>query len=269
MKRSGIITVLTDFGISDPYVGVMKGVMLSINPDAKIVDITQNVRAGSILQAATFIHDTYRFFPEGTVHLAVVDPGVGSDRREICVEAGGHIFVGPDNGIFWHIIDGHKKKKVVQLTEKSFFLSDVSDTFHGRDIFAPVAAHLSKGAKSKSMGILIGDPVKLDFPKAQVDKDILRGQIIRTDNFGNLITNIHKSDVLSFLETREPIINIGNVEIRRLSDNYSNADSGEILALINSSDMLEIAVNMGRASEYVGLSNNEQIGMEITVGRCE
>ncbi|MBN2060960.1 MAG: SAM-dependent chlorinase/fluorinase [Deltaproteobacteria bacterium] len=269
MKRSGIITIMTDFGINDPYVGMMKGVILSINPDAKIVDITQNVRTGSVLQAAILIHDTYHFFPEGTVHLVVVDPGVGSDRREICIEAGGHIFVGPDNGIFWHIIAGHKRKKIVHLTERRFFRPDISDTFHGRDLFAPVAAHLSKGQEAKSMGVIIEDPVKLDFPKVERDKESLKGQVVRVDNFGNLITNIRSDEFQSFLESREPVIRIGDIEIKRLSDNYSNVESGEILALINSSDMLEIAVNMGRASEYVGLSKNGLIGMEVTVCRCE
>jgi hypothetical protein len=142
MKISGIITLLTDFGLSDPYVAMMKGVILSINPDARLIDISHQVRVGSILQAGGLIRETYPFLPRGTVHMVVVDPGVGSNRRLIGLEAGGHFFVGPDNGIFWPLIKDHQGARIINLIETKFFLSSVSHTFHGRDIFAPAAAHL-------------------------------------------------------------------------------------------------------------------------------
>ncbi|NIR14345.1 MAG: SAM-dependent chlorinase/fluorinase, partial [Desulfobacterales bacterium] len=169
-----------------PYVAMMKGVILSINPGAQIVDISHQIRAGSIIQAAGLVHETFPFFPRGTVHVAVVDPGVGSERRLLGMEAGGHSFVGPDNGIFWPIIEGHKGTRIVHLTESKYFLPSISHTFHGREVFAPVAAHLSQGVSLKGMGSELSNPVKLHVPKPREGEGVLYGQITRVDNFGNL-----------------------------------------------------------------------------------
>ncbi len=269
MKRSGIISILTDFGLADPYVAMMKGVILSINPDARLVDITHYIRAGSILHASSLIRETFSFFPKETVHIAVVDPGVGSSRRLIGVRAGGHLFVGPDNGIFWPIIENNSDAEIIHLTEEKYFLPHVTKTFHGREVFAPVAAYLSLGYDLKQMGLRINDPVEFSSPSPHVRDGVLYGQILRVDNFGNLITNIHSEDLKSFLNKLKPVIHIGSLKIRKIHDIYSDVEKGEPLALINSSDMLEIAVSLGRASEYVGIDRDEIIGAVVRIGRSE
>jgi S-adenosylmethionine hydrolase len=269
MKRSGIVTLTTDFGVVDPYLAMMKGVILSINNSARIVDINHHIMAGSIIQAAGMIRETFPFFPEGTVHVAIVDPGVGSDRRLIVLEAGGHLFVGPDNGIFWPVMAEYKKIMIVHLTEKRYFLPRITPTFHGRDVFAPVAAHLSLGVDSAKMGPVIKDPVKLSSPRPHRIDDILYGQVMRVDNFGNLITNISNEDIDIFLKKSKPIIHIGNLEIKKLDNIYSDVDKGEPLALIDSSNLLEIAVNLGRAAEYIGKDPGEIVGSVVKVSRYE
>jgi S-adenosylmethionine hydrolase len=269
MKRSGIITLMTDFGLTDPYVAIMKGVILSINPRARLVDISHHIIAGSILQAAGVIRETFSFFPEGTVHVAVVDPGVGSDRRLIALEAGGHLFVGPDNGVFWPLIADYGENRVIHITERRYLLPHVTRTFHGRDVFAPVAAHLSLGVDPGQMGSEIKDPVELSLPKAHERGELLHGQVVRVDNFGNLITNISYQELERFLKESKLIIHIGNLEIKDLNSIYSDVEKGEPLAFINSSGMLEVAINLGRAADYVCIDPGEIVGAAVKVGRYE
>ncbi|MFC1863976.1 S-adenosyl-l-methionine hydroxide adenosyltransferase family protein [Thermodesulfobacteriota bacterium] len=269
MKRSGIVTLLTDFGLGDPYVAMMKGVIFSINPEVKLVDVTHSIRHGAILEGASVISETFPFYPKGTVHLAVVDPGVGSNRRPICLAAEGHMFVGPDNGIFSLIIKNYDVKEIIHLKKSSYFLPRITSTFHGRDIFAPMAAHLSLGDAPSSMGVIIEDAVILFPSKPRISKDVLIGQVARVDNFGNLITNINKEELFTFLKSKKPIINVGDLTIKDIKEYYSEVDSGEVLALVNSSDQLEIAVCLGMASEYVGLSEREIIGAEVKIARKE
>lgn len=269
MKRSGIITLTTDFGLVDPYLAMMKGVILSINTKARIVDISHNIMAGSIIQAAGMIRETFPFFPEGTVHVVVVDPGVGSGRRLIALEAAGHIFVGPDNGIFWPVIMEFKRTMIVHLTEERYFSPHITPTFHGRDVFAPVAAHISLGIDPAKMGPVIKDPVKLSSPRPHKIANVLYGQVIRVDNFGNLITNISNADMENFLQQSKPIIQIGNLEIKKLDHIYSDVEKGEPLALIDSSNLLEIAVNLGRAAEYLGTDPGEIVGLAVKISRYE
>ena len=267
MKRSGIITLLTDFGLVDPYLAMMKGVILSINPNAVIVDVSHSIMTGGIAQASEMIRETYPFFPEGTVHVTVVDPGVGSGRRLLGVEAEGHFFVGPDNGVFWPIIKDSGKATVIQLTEKRYFLPHVTSTFHGREVFAPIAAHLSLGEDLNKMGEQIFDPVEINPPSPYIANEILHGEITRIDNFGNIITNIRKQGLEDFLENSAPVIAIGDIKIRKLDNTYLDVEEGTPLALINSSGVLEIAVNLGRASEYAGINRDEIIGAEIRVSK--
>ncbi|MBW1997574.1 MAG: SAM-dependent chlorinase/fluorinase [Deltaproteobacteria bacterium] len=268
MTISGIITLVTDFGLKDPYVGMMKGAILSVNEGVQLVDITHQVGAGSVFLAAGILRETFAFFPKGTVHLAVVDPGVGGPRRPIALEAGGHLFVGPDNGIFWPVIRDFNGKRIVHLTEKDYFLREPSFTFHGRDIFAPVAAHLSKGVGLEQFGPLISDPRKLNIPAPLEKDDTLLGQIIRVDNFGNLITNIHAERLKRYLGEAQPLIEVGKLSIKGLSRAYSDLEEGQPLALINSSNWLEIAVNMGRASQYIGMDREEIFGTVVKVKRA-
>lgn len=265
MIRSGIITLLSDFGLSDPYVAMMKGVILSINRNADLIDITHNIKVGSIFQGADIIKETWSYFPEGTVHVAVVDPGVGSARRLMAVKAARHFFVGPDNGIFWPIIKKNPDAEIVELTEKKYFLPEITNTFHGRDVFAPVAAHISLGTAIKSLGSPITDPEKLKLSRPYQDDKGLNGEIIRIDNFGNLITNITVKNLTDFLMGKNPVFFIGEYKISEISHTYSDKDEGELIAIINSSNYLEIAVNMGRVSEYLKKAPDEIIGTAVRI----
>lgn len=264
---SGIITLTTDFGLVDPYVAMMKGVILSINPEAKIVDITHYIKVGSILSASNLIRETFPFFPEGTIHVGVVDPTVGSQRKLIGVEAGGHLFVGPDNGLFWPIIKDHKDAKAVQLENKGYFLPRLTHTFHGREIFAPIAAHLSRGVSLDRMGPEAKGPVKLHAPAPQKKGDGLYGRVTRVDNFGNIITNVNQKDLNLFIGTAEPVIELGNIRIKGLNRIYAEAEAGEVVALINSSNLLELAVNLGRADEYSGIDPEQLVGAGIKISK--
>lgn len=267
MTASGIITLMTDFGLLDPYVAMMKGVILSINPGAKIVDISHRVKAGSIFQAAQFIQETYPFFPPGTVHVAVIDPSVGSERRLIAAEANGHFFVGPDNGLFWPILQAHPASTVMHLIRDRYFLPQVSYTFHGRGVFAPVAAHITLGVTLDALGEPVGDPVELAIPLPYEEQGVLYGEVLRVDNFGNLITNIHQKDFEKFLSLAPPVIEIENLTVKKFGFIYADVEEGEPLALINSSQWLEIAVNLGRAADYLEKESGEIVGTLVRVRR--
>ena len=268
MEPSHVITLTTDFGLHDPYSAMMKGVILSINSKARIVDISHQIRAGTIIRAASFLHEAFSFFPKGTIHVAVVDPGVGTDRRLIGLEAGGHFFVGPDNGIFWPVIEDYEETRIIHLTNRVYFRPRISPTFHGRDIFAPVAAHLSLGVDLEKMGAKIDDPQRLRYPKPKEKDDTLIGEITRVDNFGNLITNIHRRDLDPFLESARPVIEVGDLVIQKLSPVYADVEQGEPLALINRSDWLEIAVHQRRASQYIGLVIEYVFGADLRANKA-
>lgn len=269
MNRSGIITLITDFGNTDAYIAMMKGVILSINKDAVVVDITNSINTGSIFQAGRILKETYVYFPEGTVHVAVVDPGVGSQRKLMAFEVNNHFFVGPDNGLFWPILETADNPVVVELTEEKYFLKHISRTFHGREVFAPVAAHISTGLEVKQLGEPLTDPVTISMPHPHVSDNTLFGEAIRVDNFGNIITNISDTDLIEFIRGSTALIRIGDLKIEGLSRIYTDVEEGELIAVLNSSDLLEIAVNMGRASEYIGMEPNEIIGTVVRVIKKE
>ena len=194
MSESKIITLTTDFGTSDPYVGIMKGVILSINPKAKIIDITHSIPPQDIISAGVTIKNSFSFFPEKTIHLAVVDPGVGSKRSPLLIKTEKYFFIGPDNGLFSSIISNEKIENIVKITNKNYFLKKVSRTFHGRDIFAPVTAHLSTGKRPDTFGPDLKNPIITPFPKpCIVNKNEAEGEVIHIDRFGNLLTNISTS----------------------------------------------------------------------------
>ena len=249
-----VITLLTDFGLQDEYVGVMKGVILSINPTAALVDITHQIDKQDVVQAAFMIHGTYQFFPEGSVHLVVVDPGVGTERSVLALAAGGHFFIAPDNGVLTLLIEKVQPVSLFRLTEEGFYRHPVSATFHGRDIMAPVAAHVSKGVALGKIGIPI-DPVEvlhLENLTARMTPDgRVAGRVIAIDAFGNLITSID-STMLAQVHSRQAArrvqIEIGQQRIKGLSQTYANVDAGNLLALIGSRGYLEIAVNRGSAA---------------------
>lgn len=266
MKRSGIITLTTDFGWRDPYAAAMKGVILSIHPGAVIVDVTHDVAPGSIREAADALFQTVPCFPPGTVHVGVVDPGVGTERRAIAAESGGRFLVGPDNGLFWPLLVRDAGSVVVHIKEERFFRLPVSSTFHGRDVFAPVAAHLASGRDLREMGEIIGDPVTLDLNRPREEGNALLGEVTRVDRFGNLVTNISRNDLEVFVQGREPRVQAGDLEVKGLRACYGDVPEGEVLALIGSTGCLELSVRGGRASDRAAPQPGKTLpGMAVRV----
>jgi S-adenosylmethionine hydrolase len=260
-----IITLTTDFGLRDPHVAAMKGVMLGISPQAALVDVSHEIPPASIREAVQIIDFIVPCFPKGTVHVAVVDPGVGGDRRAVLVVAGGHFFVGPDNGIFWRQIEGDKECSVIHLTNERLFRTPVSRTFHGRDIFAPVAAHLVAGTDPMEMGERIHDPVELAIKKPFIEKERIIGEITRVDRFGNLITNVTEEILTGFLQGNASLIQVGNLKIQGMQSCYEDVPEGAPLALLGSGGCLEISVNRGRAVELLGGRRDTPVGIEVTI----
>jgi S-adenosylmethionine hydrolase len=235
-----LITLATDFGLKDPFAGIMKGVILEINPEASIVDITHKISRHNIVEASQVTSISYKYFPKGTIHVVVVDPGVGSERRPILVSADGHYFIGPDNGIFTSLYE--KEPKVIYLTNKDYFLPSVGSTFHGRDIYAPVAAHLSTGLDISGFGTEIRDYVKLALPKPGVFDDSIKGEIVTIDNFGNAISNITGDDIAKIAgkNKKEGLkVMCKDIDISVVGY-YAESVNLPIAALINSFGFLEI-----------------------------
>ena len=259
LAPSHIITLMTDFGTSDHYVGVMKGVILNINPQVQIVDITHNIPPQDIHGAAFLIDSAYRYFPTGTIHVIVVDPGVGSERQAIVCQTETAYFVCPDNGILTHILHDEERIHTVAVENSAYFLPQVSNTFHGRDIFAPVAAHLSCGIPIGVLGSPIAHPVQLPIPKPQVTDKAIIGQVIWIDSFGNLVTNISHEVLESLAGRNSVVICAGNAEINHINRSYAESAVGEILAIIGSFNRLEISINQGNAAQILGLNRGDTI----------
>ena len=251
------ITLTTDFGLKDPYQGAMKGAILSVNPDAGIVDITHLVSPGEVIEGAFVLLESCGFFPQGTIHAGVVDPGVGGARRPILVETEKFFFVGPDNGLFSLALRNERVKRVVHLTEDKYFRSEVSKTFHGRDIFGPVAAHLSLGVSPSEFGADTTDIREISLPAPTREKGVIAGEVIYIDSFGNIITNINGGDALSF--GPDACVELNGIEIEGLKRTYSEATGGSPLALISSFDFLEIAVNAGNAGKTFNASVGDKV----------
>lgn len=262
----GIITLLTDFGFEDPYVGIMKGVILGLNPTASLVDLTHLVGPGNIYQAAHALRASFPFFPPATIHLAVVDPGVGTDRRPILVKSRNHLFVGPDNGLFWPVISADPDAVIIHLTKREYFLPTISHTFHGRDVFSPVAAHLTLGVDPYKMGEIIRDPIMLARMEPVRKKDALIGRTLKVDHFGNIITNIHQEALTRFLGNRKAVIQVAGETIKGIVKTFADGMKGELLALIGSTGHLEIAVNSGRADRKLAFGKLDGLP-EVVVKR--
>lgn len=263
-----IITLLTDFGTEDAYVGIMKGVILSVNPSAVIIDITHHIDPHDLIEAAYIIKSSYRYFPEGTVHVIVVDPGVGSDRAIVALEMMGHIFLAPDNGVLTLLMDEGKIDSIIRVENTLYFLESVSQTFHGRDIFAPTGAHLSKGMDIKKLGSCLDkqDLANLRIQKPYIsDKGKLVGNIVSFDRFGNCISNIDMNDLEKFNEgdsERRLEIKIGKHTIKDLSRSYADVEFRRPLAIIGSFGYLEIALNKGNAKHYLGITKGDNITLK-------
>ncbi len=246
-KPSGVIALLTDFGLKDHYVGVMKGVILSVNPDARIIDISHDIGSQDILDAYFLLSNTYRYFPPGTVFVAVVDPGVGSDRAVVAVRTDRYVFLAPDNGLLGFLHKDGAVERAVQVREEKFFLHPVSNTFHGRDVFAPVAAHLSRGVDLAELGPEVETIQRIRTPAPKVTKEgVIVGEVVSIDRFGNLVTNI-PGDRFAGADRVE--VRIGKTAIRDLSKSYAATKKGSLLAVVGSTGNLEISVNRGNARE--------------------
>ncbi len=257
-----VVTLTTDFGLSDHFAGTMKGVILRIAPAAEIVDITHQVSAFEITEAAFVIGEAYRYFPKKTVHVVVIDPGVGTARRPILVEAAGQFFVAPDNGVL-SMIYAREKHKVRAVASDRHFLQPVSRTFHGRDIFAPTAAHLAAGARPASFGRLIQDYCRLRFAEPlRIGKRVWQGTILKTDHFGNLITNLHIAEFPA-LESRPFQLLCGQVTIAHLNATFAEGAPGEPLLIVGSSGFLEIVANQGSAAKILGCGTGSPVDLTI------
>jgi len=260
-----IITITTDFGLSDSYVAQMKGAILAIAPDARLVDVTHEVPRQDCVAAAAILADVVGAFPPGTIHLVVVDPGVGTDRRAVAVETKeasemiGPRFVAPDNGVLTEVLQNRPIHRAVRLAEPRFWRSEVSHTFHGRDIFAPVAAHWSRGVGLAEFGPPLEWPlIQLATDRPIVQAGEIHGRIVRTDTFGNLITNIEASK-LPAMGRERLIVELGTQRIVGISRCYGEKSTGELLALIGSSGRLEIAVCQGHAGEIPAAWSGDRV----------
>jgi len=257
-----IITLLTDFGLHDGYPGVMKGVIWNIAPQAQLVDLCHDIPPQAVMQAALLLGRSAPFFPTGTIHLAVVDPGVGTWRRAIAASLGEHFFVGPDNGLLTLLLDNaendHQVVELVNLDKPAYWRSAVSKTFHGRDIFAPVAAHLAVGIPLDQVGSPIHDPIRLDIPRPKRTSHGWSGQVLYIDHFGNLSTNITASHIGS---SGVVMVTLRDTRITGMAQTFGDSLAGSLITLIDSFGALSISVVNGSAADFL----HTQVGDPVDV----
>jgi S-adenosylmethionine hydrolase len=260
-----IITLTTDYGTSDHLVGTMKGVILGINPEAEIVDITHSIAPYDVLDAALTINQASRYFPNRTIHVVVVDPGVGTARRPLLVTAGTQFYIAPDNGVLSLVYEREKESITARhITADHYFLRPISNTFHGRDIFAPVGGALSKTWQTASFGDQIEDFVRLTLPKPKVTGNVVKGIVLRVDAYGNLVTNLTPEDVPSLkAENGKVKVLVGNQEVGKMVRTFADGAQGEPIALIGSSGFLEFAVNKGDAAKALKANRVAEVTVEL------
>jgi len=264
LPRRPIVTLITDFGTGDHLVGAMKGVIVSINPDAEVVDICHEISSYDIFDAAFTLAQSYRFFPSDTIHVVVVDPGVGTARRPLLARSMNYRFVAPDNGVLSLIYEREESVEVRHVTSDHYFLNPVSNTFHGRDIFAPIAGWLSKWVEVDKFGEVITDYAKFTSPKPKrVSDNLIKGMTLKVDKFGNIITNISPEDVPQlFAENPPPFkIIINQQEITRLNPAYSLGKPSELFAIVGSSGFIEISTNRGSAAKTLNAGRGVEVGV--------
>ena len=264
-----IITLITDFGLDDEYVGLMKGVILSLHPSATIVDITHRIEPQDIVQAAYALHASYHYFADGSIHLIIVDPGVGGKRAIVAAKMKGHVFVAPDNGVLTLLFGEGEVDECIRVDNPEYFLKSVSQTFHGRDIFAPVAAHVARGVPLNR----IGTPTARDrlvrltgLKSCRSSNGEISGKVVTIDHFGNLITNISAHELQDYCHGkpgRTPQVRIGNLVISGLSSTYEGVEASKPLALIGSRGYLEIAVNTGNANKHLNVQKGDGVTVVI------
>lgn len=264
MPRKQVITLTTDFGTNDHFVGVMKGVIYTINPDVEIIDLCHQIGSYDIFEAAFTLAQSYRFFPADTIHLVVVDPGVGTARRPILARTIEYKFVAPDNGVLSLILEKEESIEVRHVTADHYFLNPVSNTFHGRDVFAAIAGWLSKGVEVDKFGDPVTDYAKFTSPKPKrVSESLLKGVALKIDKFGNIVTNIRPDDVPELFAENPPIfkIIINQQEITKLNLAYSMGKPSEMFAIVGSSGFLEICTNRGSAARQLGANRGVEVGV--------
>ncbi len=260
MPNSSLITLTTDFGLSDHFVGTMKGVILNINPAARIIDISHQVNSHDVFDGAFTLFQAYRYFPPDTIHIAVVDPGVGTERRPVIARSGRYTFVAPDNGVL-SLIYEEESIEVREITASHYFLSPMSHTFHGRDVFSPVAAWLSKGVEVAKFGDLVTDFVRFVSPKPKpVADQRFQGVILKADKFGNLITNFSARQFPALAQENQPAftLSIGSKEIKKISTSFADGQPGEVIAILGSSGFIEICTNRGSAAKLLQVNRGAE-----------
>ena len=281
MKPIPLVTLTTDFGTADGYVGTMKGVILDIAPGARLVDLSHEIAPQDVRQAAYVLYTAYSFFPPHTVHLVVVDPGVGSARRPIGLRTPKGFFVGPDNGVFSYVMAREPVEVLVELADPRYRLPQVSHTFHGRDVFAPAAAHLAAGVRIEALGPPVPDPVTFPPPRLEIASDSVTGEVLHADHFGNVITSIGKlawsGDRLSLepafreagnreqvrFKAAESTVVAGEWEVAGVFRTYAEVEPGEVLALVGSEGHLEIAVREGNAARRLRLRPGQTVVLRL------
>jgi S-adenosylmethionine hydrolase len=259
-----IVTLTTDFGLNDHFVGAMKGVILDIVPEAAIVDISHAVQAYDVLDGALAIAQAYSYFPTGTVHMVVVDPGVGTTRRPILASSDGYHFVAPDNGVLSMVYAREERIHVRHITSDHYFRQPMSSTFHGRDVFAPVAAYLAKMVDSHKFGDEIEDYVKFAAPKPKAaGENRIRAVVLKVDRFGNLVTNVTPADVPALFAAKPSAFKIvvGSREITEIHSTYAEGSPGEVFGILGSMGYLEIAANRGAAAQITGAGKGAEVSI--------
>ncbi len=259
-----IITLTTDFGTSDHLVGSIKGVILNINPAARIVDLNHSVVPYDILDGALSIANAYRFFPSRTIHVVIVDPGVGTERRPILVSGEKQFFVAPDNGVLSMIFE-RESCTVRHISAEHYFLNPVSPTFHGRDIFAPTAGWLSKAFQTEAFGGPVTDFVRFTMPKAKSNGTAVKGVILRVDAFGNLMTNLTAEDIpIGALGGGAIKLAVNGKQVLKFGQTFASGNPGEPIALLGSAGYVEIAVNRGNAARTLGVNRGAEVTLDLT-----
>lgn len=260
------ITLLTDFGHRDPYVGIMKGVIATRCPEAMVIDLCHEVEPQNVAQASYLLETSYRYFPQRTIHTVVVDPGVGSSRGVVCADVRGHLFLAPNNGVLSAVLEQASPGVLVNVTNDSYFLSHVSHTFHGRDIFAPVAAALASGVPATRLGPGTNFVQRLELGRPSIERDgIAAGTVVHVDHFGNLITNFTEPWLDErFGDLRSAQVCVGQHRLDGVSRTYADVEPGRALALIGSTGRLEISVNMGSAAQELSAGTGTTISVNAT-----
>ncbi len=258
------IVLLTDFGPQDSFSGILKGVISLISPDSKVIDLSHGVNPQDILQGSFLLFTSCSYFPKGSVFCVIVDPGVGSDRKAICIETNDYYFLGPDNGVLLKAAKKNKIKRIIHLTNKNYFLDSISSTFHGRDIFAPAAAHISRGLEDITC---LGNPLKkcieYQFPKIVKKTFSLDLTVIHIDRFGNMTLNIEEKEFRQFIQNKLFILTINDVRIKELYSSYSQGRDGELFLICSSSSYMEISMKNSNAAKRLDAKSLDKAVLEI------